>query len=72
MVGFNAQILEAFLDVDANRGAASPDAHDKIGPKAAVKDSDRQPEGLLEQLLLFNKLLFHVNVLHKPPDKPQR
>ena len=72
MVGFDAQILQALLNVDANRGAASPDAYDKIGPKAAVKDRDRQLEGLLEQLLLFNKLLFHVNVLNRPPDQPQR
>ena len=62
MVGFNPKVLKAFLDVDTHRRSTSPDTDDKVGPKAAVIDADRELKGLLEQLLLFNKLLFHVTV----------
>ena len=62
MVGLNPKVLKAFLNVDTHRRSTSPDTDDKVGPEPAVIDADRELKGLFEQLLLFNKLLFHVTV----------
>ena len=62
MVRFDPEVLKAFLDIDPHSRSAAPNTCDKVGPKSAVIDIDREFEGLFEQLLLFNKLLFHVTV----------
>ena len=41
MVSFDAEKLKTLLYIDAHGGAASPDANDEIGAKAAVEDIGR-------------------------------
>jgi len=55
VIGIDAEILQAFLHVDADGGAAAPDTDDKIGAKSAAVNLPREAIGILEQLLLFDK-----------------
>ncbi len=47
VVRFRADIFEIFLDRDADRRTATPDAYDKIRPETTPVYFGRQPERVL-------------------------
>lgn len=71
MVSLNAQVLQTLLHVYPYRRTASPDTHNKVGAKAAVKNVSGQAEGLLQQLLFFNELFFHGGLSPEDIGAPQ-
>jgi len=48
MIGVDTEILQAFLNVDSDRGTPAPDADDKVRAKPALVDFPGQIEGILE------------------------
>ena len=58
VVGGQAVVLEQLLHGDAHRRAAPPDADDEVGPEAAVQDLEAEPEGIVQQVLRLDVLLF--------------
>jgi hypothetical protein len=61
MIGFEVPVFEVLLYRDANRGAAAPDADDKLGMKSILVNHMSKPERVLEQLLSSYKYLIHDN-----------
>jgi hypothetical protein len=59
-------VFEVLLYRDANRGAAAPDADDKLRMKSILINHMRKPERVLEQLLSGYKYLIHD---HSPARK---
>ena len=60
MIRIHAEVLQAFLHVNADGRTAAPEADDKVGPEAAVVYLGGQPVGVLEQLLLADEGFFHM------------
>ena len=59
MVHLDAEVLQRFLDSDANGTAATPDANQDVGPKTLVVNLCRQPKRIEQQRVGSNESLVH-------------
>ena len=64
VVRFDAEVLEALLNGDADRAAAAPQTHEKVGAEARVVDLNRQPERIDEHVVGVDELLVRRCLAH--------
>jgi hypothetical protein len=55
VIGFNTEGLQAFLQVNANGTAPTPESNNKRGSKPRIEDLNAEPKAVFNDLVLLEK-----------------